>query len=389
MNQGDESPLFCRDDTPPLSGVPPGYVSIRPLLLQRQQLASIQHVQRGAEFENKDLHSPGETDAPVEADGGTSSALVDLNNAPGGHAVDASPFAAEGDFAQYTSLSVIHDRSPSQSHDETRDAVLDESQVSSHDIFSGSLDPSGEESEQTVEIEAGDVGYEGPLFCREDTPPRSGVPPGYQSLRSVVGRRARRSRSPMAQRLPDVPEAPRSIESRQPSSLHRISSQSQRVPEPRLYQTTPLDHQSRPQPLSSSMPAPPTPPVARQQRPILPYVFQPSSVPQTPMETTLAAPLITKGQARSGTAVYPKYSPVTTNTAEGLYTLTDSQVYWDSRGRPQCFKVGCDNNQGIGYSTDVSRDEHITNTRYQSQVPHLGFEQTKRGYQNERDYPLL
>ncbi|KAH0330760.1 hypothetical protein KCU71_g98, partial [Aureobasidium melanogenum] len=149
------------------------------------------------------------------------------------------------------------------------------------------------------------------------------------------------------------------------SSRLRCTQLLNTLPQTELDLTAP----QRPRPIPTLQPAS-SQSLAQQQRPILPYVFQPSNVPQTPVETTLAAPLITKGEATSGTAVYPSYSPVTTTTAEGLYTLTDAQVYWNSLGRPQCFKMGCDNNQSIGRS-------HILVTNRLSEDI------------NGRDYPLL
>ncbi|KAG9516487.1 hypothetical protein KCV07_g6784, partial [Aureobasidium melanogenum] len=412
MNQGDESPLFSRDDTPPRSGVPPGYTSIRPLLLQRQQSSSSHQTQRSIAFEDEVLQDFGETDGSPEEDNGTSSVLVNLNNDYESDTIDAAPMAAESDSVPNTFLSIVHDQVTSQSYDESEDAAGNENQVSPDDSFSGSREPSDDEYEQTVEVaqpQRGSVGDESPLFCREDTPPRCGVPPGYQSLRSVIGRRVHErhgvAQSPVTQHLPAIAEEPHGsfIEQQQPtrvyptsqhSSTDRVAfsgqtlSQYRRTTGSRLGLTAPQRPQPRPRPVPTSQPAS-TQSLAQQQRPILPYVFQPSSVPQTPVETTLAAPLITKREATSGTAVYPSYSPVTTTTAEGLYTLTDAQVYWNSRGRPQCFKVGCDNNQGIGYRSEYSRDQHISNTRFHKEVPHLGYEQTKRGYQNGRDYPLL
>ncbi|KAG9762466.1 hypothetical protein KCU73_g1904, partial [Aureobasidium melanogenum] len=412
MNQGDESPLFCRDDTPPRSGVPPGYVSIRPLLLQQQQSSSGHHTQRRTEFEDEVLQDSGETDASPEEDNGTSSALVNLNNGHESDTIDAAPMAAESDSVPNTFLSIVHDQVNSQSYDESEDAAGNENQASADDSFSGSREPPDDGYEQTVEVaqpQQGSVGDESPLFCREDTPPRSGVPPGYESLRSVIGRRVHErhgaAQSPVAQHLPVIPEESRGsvIEQQQPTQVYPTSQhsstdrvafsgqpllQDQRTTGSRLDLTGPQRPQPRPRPFPTWQPAS-TQSLAQQQRPILPYVFQPSSVPQTPVEITLAAPLITKGEATSGTAVYPSYSPVTTSTAEGLYTLTDAQVYWNSLGRPQCFKMGCDNNQGIGYRSEYSRDQHISNTRFHKEVPHLGYEQTKRGHQNGRDYPLL
>ncbi|KAH0346165.1 hypothetical protein KCU83_g7495, partial [Aureobasidium melanogenum] len=341
MNQGDESPLFCRDGRPPRSGVPPGYVWIRPLLLQRQQSSSSHQVHCTID--------------------GTSSAPVNLDYEPDNDASNVAPVATESDSVQDTSLPMAHDQENSQRYD-------DESQVLPDDSFSESLEPPAEEHGQTVEVaqtHRGNIGDGSPLFRREDAPPRSGVPPGYQSLRSVMGRRAGRARSPVAQRLPSIPEELR-------ESVLGIFGSS-------LVQLAPLRPQPRPRPIPTSQPAS-TQSLTQQQRPILPYVFQPPTLPQTPMESALATPLITKGEARSGTAVYPKYSSVTTTTAEGLYALTDAQVYWNACGRPQCFKIGCDNNQGIGYSSEASRDEHISNTRFHKEVSHLDYEQTRRGY---------
>ncbi|KAH0280428.1 hypothetical protein KCU91_g1012, partial [Aureobasidium melanogenum] len=373
--------LFCRDDTPPRSGVPPGYASIRLLLLQRQQSSSSHHTQRSTEFYDRVLQDPRETADSPEEDDGTSSAPVNLDYEPENDAFNVAPVATESDSVQNTSLPMAHDQENSQRYD-------DESQTSPDDRFSGSLEPPVEGYDQTAEVaqpQRGNIGDESPLFCREDTPPRSGVPPGYQSLRSVMGRRAGRARSPVAQRLPSIPEEPReSVMGQQQStqmywtsqhsSIDRVASSGQA-----LLQLAPLRPQPRPRPIPTSQPAS-TQSLTQQQRPILPYVFQPPTVPQTPMESALATPLITKGEARSGTAVYPKYSSVTTTTADGLYTLTDAQVYWNACGRPQCFKIGCDNNQGIGYSSEASRDEHISNTRFHKEVSHLGYEQTRRGY---------
>ncbi|KAH0166182.1 hypothetical protein KCU67_g4414, partial [Aureobasidium melanogenum] len=412
MNQGDESPLFCRDDTPPRSGVPPGYTSVRPLLLQRQHSSSSHQIQRSIDFQDEVLQDFGETDASREEDNGTSSALVNLNNGHESDTIDAAPSAAESDPVPNTFLSIVHDQATSQSYDESEDAAGNENQASADDSFSGSREPPDDEYEQTVEVtqpQQGSVGDESPLFCGEDTPPRSGVPPSYQSLRSVMGRRVHErhgaAQSLVAQYLPVIPEESRGsvIEQQRPtqvyptpqhSSTDRVAfsgqtlSQNQHTTGSRLDLTAPQRPQPRPRPIPTLQPAS-SQSLAQQQRPILPYVFQPSSVPQTPVETTLAAPLITKGEATSGTAVYPRYSPVTTTTAEGLYTLTDAQIYWNSLGRPQCFKMSCDNNQGIGYRSEYSRDQHISNTRFHKEVPHLGYEQTKRGYQNGREYQLL
>ncbi|KAK5999399.1 hypothetical protein QM012_005524 [Aureobasidium pullulans] len=353
MSQGSESPLFCREDTPPRSGVPPGYVSIRPLLLQRQQSLSSQQSLSNTAIE--DDAPPSET--------------------------DAASIALDSDFAQETSLlasqvePIVEER-----HEEepiARDQVWQTASFARHHSKSQMF--IGETPQQVVEFaqpQHGSAGHESSLFNKEDTPPRSGVPPGYLSMRSVTGRRARRIPSPVGRSIPAIPE-----------ESHGSHSRPKR--------TAPLAPPLRHRPSSYSVSTAPTPnshstqPIAQQQRSILPYVFQPSSVPQTPMESTLAEPLITKWQARSGAANYPKYSPVTTTTTEGVYTLTDAQVYWNARGRPQCFKIGCDNNQGIGYSTGISRDEHIANSRFHKEVSHLWFEQTKRGHQNGRDYPLL
>ncbi|KAG9571513.1 hypothetical protein KCU71_g97, partial [Aureobasidium melanogenum] len=106
MNQGDESPLFCRDDTPPRSGVPPGYTSIRPLLLQQQQSSSSHQTQRSIAFEDEVLQDFGETDASREEDNGTSSALVNLNNGHESDTIDAAPIAAESDPVLNTFLSI-------------------------------------------------------------------------------------------------------------------------------------------------------------------------------------------------------------------------------------------------------------------------------------------
>ncbi|KAG9959651.1 hypothetical protein KCU61_g7234, partial [Aureobasidium melanogenum] len=364
MTQGDESPLFCRDDTPPRSGVPPGYVSIRPLLLQRQQSSSSHQVHCTIEFEDEVLQDPGETSVSLEEDSGTSSAPLNLDYEPDNDAFNVAPVATESDSVQNTSLPMAHDQENSQRYD-------DESQASPADSFFGSFEPPVEGYDQTVEVLNLSV--------------ESGVPPGYQSLRSVMGRRAGRARSPVAQRLPSIPgELRESVLGQQQStqmywtsqhfSIDRVASSGQA-----LLQLAPLRPQPRPRPIPTSQPAS-TQSLTQQQRPILPYVFQPPTVPQTPMESALATPLITKGEARSGTAVYPKYSSVTTTTAEGLYTLTDAQAYWNACGRPQCFKIGCDNNQGIGYSSEASRDEHILNTRFHKEVSHLGYEQTSRGY---------
>ncbi|KAG9945047.1 hypothetical protein KCU85_g7509, partial [Aureobasidium melanogenum] len=391
MDQGDESPLFCRHDTPPRSGVPPGYVSIRPLLLQRQQSVSVQQDQYSAESEEEAFQSPGQARLPNEGGHGRSRSLIDFDDGFVDHGNDSASTVTEIDHVQYTSLPSFLDRSATQSYDVRENAALDEGQVSPDDSLTESLEPSDGQYEQTVEDaqpQRGPFGDESPLFCRENTPPRSGVPPDYRPLRPFMGSRARRSRSPVAQHLPGLPETSHGLDTqhRQSARVYTATQHSSFNPLA-PFQTTPLRPQPRPRPIPASQTT--FTPSAAQQRPILPYVFQPSSVPQTPMESTLAVPLITKGEARSGTAVYPKLSPVTTTTAEGLYTLTDAQVYWNSRGRPQCFKLNCDNNQSIGYSSEVSRDEHITNTRYHSQIPHLGYEQNKRGYQNGRDYPLL
>ncbi|KAG9606291.1 hypothetical protein KCU77_g186, partial [Aureobasidium melanogenum] len=364
MNQGDESPLFCRDDTPPRSGVPPGYVSIRLLLLQRQQSSSNHQIQRTIESEVETPQSFSDADASTEEDDGASSTLINLDYEPENDASNVATVATDSRSAPNTSL--VSELSAFKGYDEREDATRDENQASHDDG----------------------------LFESLEAPAVDGVPPGYQSLRAVMGRRAGEGRSPVAQSLLAIAEEPRGHDMKQqrsiqmhPTSQHsftnRVASSGRA-----LSQTAPLRPQPPSRPIPNSQPTS-TQSVCQQQRPILPYVFQPSGVPQTPMESILAAPLITKGEARSGTAVYPSYSPVTTTTAEGLYTLTDAQVYWNSRGRPQCFKIGCDNNQGIGYGSEASRDEHISNSRFHKEVSHLGYEQTKRGYQNGRDYPLL
>ncbi|KAG9700533.1 hypothetical protein KCU95_g710, partial [Aureobasidium melanogenum] len=391
MDQGDESPLFCRHDTPPRSGVPPGHVSIRPLLLQRQHSESAQQDQYSAESEEEAFQSSGQARPPNEGGQGRSSALIDFDDGFVDHGNDSASAATKIDYAEYTSLPSCLDQSATHSYDVRENAAISEGQVSPDDSLAESLELSDGQYEQTVgdaQPQRGPFGDESPLFCRENTPPRGEVPPGYRSLRPVMGTRARRSQSPVAQHLPGLPETSHGLNTQHRQSTRAYTAIQQSSFNPLApFQTTPLRPQPRPRPIPASQTTLTQP--AAQNRPILPYVFQPSSVPQTPMESTLAAPLITKGEARSGNAVYPKHSPVTTTTAEGLYTLTDAQVYWNSRGRPQCFKIGCDNNQGIGYSSEVSRDEHITNTRYHSQTPHLGYEQTKRGYRNGREYPLL
>lgn len=365
MIQGDESPLFCRDDTPPRSGVPPGYVSIRPLLLQRQHSASGQQTRFSAEFEDEAPRTESEIGVPLDEDDSTSSALANFDDNLESHAVDAASVAMESDPEQTTFLPTVPDQPVYQSFDEGEDPAQDESQV--YDSFSESLVAPAQEDEhlnKAARPQRWTVGDQSPLFCREDTPDRSGVSPGYKS---VMRRRAREIPSPVSRDVPAMVEETQNPRA-QPNRTALLSTQSRKQPSSLSIPTA-----------SASQPAPPRP-LAQQQRLILPYVFTPSAVPQTPMESTLADPLVTKWQAQSGAAVYPKHSLVTTTTSEGLYTLTDGQVYWNSRGRRQCFKLGCDNNHGIGYTTEQSRDEHISNSRFHKEVPHHGFEQTKRGY---------
>lgn len=368
MTQGDESPLFCRDDTPPRRGVPPGYVSIRSLILKPDQSVPSCPHHRSAVLEENAPHFISEQGVSPQEDNSTSNTLVNLNNNFEADAIDTASVATQSDSVQIPFPSPVQDQRVYQSDDEIEDPVQDEGQV--HDSFSGSLEPPGQEREQISEVDQsqhGLIGGQSPLFCRENTPPRSGVPPGYQSLRSVMGSRARARLSLAGQGAPAVIEKP-----------HESHAQPDRTAPPTPWPRHQSSSISMPT-VSSSQPAPPRP-LTQQQRPILPYVFAPSAVPQTPMESTLADPLVTRWEAQSGTAVYSKHSPITTTTSEGLYTLTDGQVYWNSRGRRQCFKLGCDNNHGIGYTTEQSRDEHISNSRFHKEVPHHGYEQTKRGY---------
>ncbi|KAG9711226.1 hypothetical protein KCU77_g126, partial [Aureobasidium melanogenum] len=152
MNQGDESPLFCREDTPPRSGVPPGYVSVRHPLLQRQQSPSIQHVQRDTESEDEAFRNPGKIDAAAEEDDGTSSSLVNLTNDFDIDAIDVASIATESDSVQNTSLSMIHDQATSPSNHKSEDAARDEKQASPAHSFSESLKPPFEEYEQTAKL---------------------------------------------------------------------------------------------------------------------------------------------------------------------------------------------------------------------------------------------
>lgn len=376
MHQRDESPLFCRKDTPPRSGVPPGYVSMRPLILQRQRSLSSHQHQHSTELEDEAPQHTSQTDVSPTENQSSSAALVDLNSHLRADAIDAVSVGSEGEYAQYQ----VQDQSASQRGDEEEADACNERSTLDDSVFEP-VDVPAETWARTVENfqpQHGTVGSESSLFCREDTPPRSGVPPGYEAPKSAMGRRACERRTPVAW----------------PRIVHGSAAmfeEPQKTPS-RLELSNSLASESH-QPAPTSTPAlpvfqPPTAqPNAQQQRPILPYVFAPSFVPQTPMESTMADPLVTKGEARSGTAVYLKHSPVTTTTSEGLYTLTDGQVYWNSRGRRQCFKLGCDNNHGIGYTSEQSRDEHISNTRLQREVPHLGFEQTKRGYRKSHGQP--
>ncbi|KEQ58635.1 uncharacterized protein M437DRAFT_69787 [Aureobasidium melanogenum CBS 110374] len=215
MDQGYESPLFCRHDTPPRSGVPPGYVSIRPLLLQRQQSESDQQDQYSAESGEEAFQSSGQARPPNEGGQGRSSALIDFDDGFADHGNDSASAATESDYAQYTSLPSFLDQVATQSYDLRENAAFGEGQVSPDDSLAESLELSDGRYEQTVEAaqpQRGPVGDESPLFCRDNTPPRSDVPRSYRSLRSLMGTRARRSQSPVAQNNPGLRETSRGLE---------------------------------------------------------------------------------------------------------------------------------------------------------------------------------
>ncbi|KAG9664578.1 hypothetical protein KCU95_g8315, partial [Aureobasidium melanogenum] len=212
-----------------------------------------------------------------------------------------------------------------------------------------------------------DQGDESPLFCREDTPPCSGVPPGYVSIRPFLLHRQQTSLIYQPQHNTESEnEVPQST-SKTDASLEEDDGMSSAVVNLNSDTTNTIWGSFEKDSTSLLM-------------------IHDQSTSQSCDESEDAAR--NENQASPDDSFSELLEPPAEKyeqTAEvtqprRLYTLTDAQVYWDSRGRPQCFKIGCDNNQGIGYRNELSRDQHISNTRLHKGVPHLGYEQTKRGY---------